>query len=321
MPARSSLFPSADLRLHDSVILALLCSSWNILPELTSRDHSATSTFYHTRRLFQGPGLPPSNSVHAHPPPGAPPLPTNYHYARKGMTTFLFRLPLPPSCPSSINFGSGLATVRYEVRATVGVVYKGENKLVFDKKEVEVVEVLEPDFTWADPEAVVVGESGRVWLQAKLLGGVVVAGQPACVELTVKNHSLKKVNMFPDGHFTFGLMPSPRTRALIFHCRGTSISQMSLRHKRHHFRYRTPSPLSLSEVPTTSFILALRVWQTSFSTPLRVRGVSKAVRGPEMKTPQNRWRPCLKLNVLSPSRCPWGSEGWQWSFAREFSAF
>jgi hypothetical protein len=27
-----------------------------------------------------------------------------------------------------------------------------------------------------------------------LLGGVVVANQPACVELTVKNHSLKKVN-------------------------------------------------------------------------------------------------------------------------------
>ena len=110
------------------------------------------------------------------------------------MTTFLFRFPLPPSCPSSINFGSGLATIRYEVRATVGVAYKGENKLVFDKKQVDVVEAFEPDFSRVGPEAVVVGESGRIWLQAKLLGGVVVANQPACVELTVKNHSLKKVN-------------------------------------------------------------------------------------------------------------------------------
>ena len=160
--------------------------------ELTSRDHSATSTFYHTRRLFQGPGLPPSNSVHAHPPAGAPPLSPNYYHARKGMTTFLFRFPLPPSCPSSINFGSGLATIRYEVRAAVGVAYKGENKLVFDKKQVDVVEAFEPDFSRVDPEAVTVGESGRIWLQAKLLG-VLVANQPACVELTVKNHSLKKV--------------------------------------------------------------------------------------------------------------------------------
>lgn len=109
------------------------------------------------------------------------------------MTTFLFRLPLSPSCPSSISFGSGLATVRYEVRATVGVAYKGENKLVFDKKEVNIVEAFEPDFSRVDPEAVVVGENGKILLQAKLLGGVVVANQPGCVELTVKNHSLKRV--------------------------------------------------------------------------------------------------------------------------------
>ena len=110
------------------------------------------------------------------------------------MTTFLFRFPLPPSCPSSINFGSGLAAIRYEVRATVGVAYKGENKLVFDKKQVDVVEAFEFDFARPDPETVVVGESGKIWLQARLLGGVVVSNQPACVELTVKNHSLKKVD-------------------------------------------------------------------------------------------------------------------------------
>ncbi|KAF9650174.1 hypothetical protein BDM02DRAFT_3154949 [Thelephora ganbajun] len=180
------------------------------IEELTSRDHSATSTFCHTRRLFQGPGLPPSNSVHAHPPTGAPPLSTNYYYARKGMTTFLFRFPLPPSCPSSISFGSGLATIRYEVRATVGVSYKGENKLVFDKKEVDVVEAFETDFSRVDPEAVVVGESGKIWLQAKLLGGVVIAGQPACVELTVKNHSSKKntsLNLSLSRHLHFPNVP------------------------------------------------------------------------------------------------------------------
>jgi len=212
--------------------------------------------------MFQGPGLPPSNSVHAHPPAGAPPLSTDYYYARKGMTTFLFRFPLPPSCPSSINFGSGLATIRYEVRATVGVAHKGENRLVFDKKGVDVVEAFEPDFSWVDPEAVVVGESGKIWLQAKLLGGVVVAGQPACVELTVKNHSLKKVGTFLVGNSVFGLTPGARTQALIFRCHGTYTSPTFLRHRRHHFRYQTPLSPSRLRAPTTSSIPALRVWQT-----------------------------------------------------------
>ena len=257
------------------------------LPELTSRDHSATSTFYHARRLFQGPGLPPSNSVHAHPPAGAPPLSPNYYYARKGMTTFLFRFPLPPSCPSSINFGSGLATIRYEVRVTVGVAYKGENKLVFDKKEVDIVEAFEPDFSRVDPEAMMVGESGKIWLQAKLLGGVVVANQPACVELTVKNHSLKKVNARFLSATPFGLTFVSRTRALIFRYRGTSIFPAFLRHRRRHFRYRTPLSPSRSKVPIILFILAQRVWQTSFLMPLRIREVLRAVRGLEMRIPRN----------------------------------
>jgi len=203
------------------------------------------------------------------------------------MTTFLFRFPLPSSCPSSINFGSGLATIRYEVRATVGVVYKGENKLVFDKKGVDVVEAFEPGFSWADPEAVVVGESGRIWLQAKLLGGVVVAGQPACVELTVKNHSLKKASAFLAGHSTFGLTLGPRTRALTFHYRGTSTSQTSLRHRKRHFRYRTPLLPSHSRVPNMLFILVLRVWQTWCSMPQKIREASRAVRGLGMRIPRN----------------------------------
>ena len=203
------------------------------------------------------------------------------------MTTFLFRLPLPPSSPSSINFGSGLAAIRYEVRATVGVAYKGENKLVFDKKEVDVVEAFEPDFSRADPEAVVVGENGKIWLQAKLLGGVVVAGQPACVELTVKNHSLKKVNAFLGGHSTFGLTLGSRIRALAFHCRGTSTFQTFLRHKRRHFTYQTPLSPSHSRVPTMLFTLVPKVWQTWCSTPRRSRGASRAVRGLEMKIPRS----------------------------------
>lgn len=161
--------------------------------ELTSRDHSATSTFVHSRRLFQGPGLPPSNAVLPHPIPGSPPLPANYYHARKGLTTFIFRVPLPVSSPSAISFGSGLARIRYEIRASVGVAYKGENRLVTDKKEVDVVESFEEDFNRHEPEGVIVAENGKIWIQAKLLGGFVVAGQPACIELQVKNHSTKKV--------------------------------------------------------------------------------------------------------------------------------
>ncbi|KDQ59006.1 hypothetical protein JAAARDRAFT_192565 [Jaapia argillacea MUCL 33604] len=162
------------------------------IEELTSRDHSATSTFLHSRRRFQGEGLPPSNAVLAHPYPGEPPLPAHYHPARRGQTTFLFRIPLPFSCPSSLNFGSGLARLRYEVRATVGVAWKGEKRLVTDRKEVEVVEGFEDDPVRVAPEAVVVGEHGKIWVQGRVAGGVVVAGRSACVELQVKNHSTKK---------------------------------------------------------------------------------------------------------------------------------
>lgn len=96
--------------------------------------------------------------------------------------------------------------MRYEVRATVGVTYKGENKLVFDKRDADILEAFEPDFSRVDPEAVVVGESGKIWLHAKLLGGVMVAGQPACLELTVKNHSFKKVNTSLNGHSALELI-------------------------------------------------------------------------------------------------------------------
>ena len=165
----------------------------DIYSELTSRDHSATSTFLHCSRVFQGPGLPPSNAVYTNPPLGDPQLPVDYFTARRGITTFLFRLPIPTSSPSAINFGSGLANVRYEVRASVGVFWKGEKRLVTDKKEVDVVESSEGIQLATDPQAVVVAEGGKVWVQGRVVGNCLVAGQPACVELYVKNHSTKKV--------------------------------------------------------------------------------------------------------------------------------
>ncbi|KAG5652607.1 hypothetical protein H0H81_004389 [Sphagnurus paluster] len=140
----------------------------------------------------QGPGLPPSNAVQAHPRPGDPPLTQDYHQARRGISTFLFRIPLPSSAPSSISFGGDLARVRYELRATIGVVWKGEKRLVTCTRPIEVVESYEHDFSRQEPEGVVVGEFGKIWVHGKIVGGIIVAGESACVELQVKNHSTKK---------------------------------------------------------------------------------------------------------------------------------
>ncbi|KAJ7035304.1 hypothetical protein C8F04DRAFT_1233739 [Mycena alexandri] len=162
------------------------------IQELTSRDHSATSTFLHSRRLFQGPGLPPSNAVQPHPVPGEPLFPAHYHQARRGQSTFLFKFPLPSSSPSSITFGGDLARVRYELRASVGVLWKGEKRLVMERTDIQVVECFTEDPTRPEPEGVVVAENGKIWAQGKVVGGVIVAGESACVELQVKNHSTKK---------------------------------------------------------------------------------------------------------------------------------
>lgn len=144
----------------------------------------------HSRRLFQGPGLPPSNAVEAYPQPGDPPLPPDYHQARKGRSTFLFRIPLPATSPPSLVFGTGLAKVRYELRASVGVFWKNERRLVVDKQAIDVVAALPYDVV--PPEGIVVGENGKLWMQGKVVGLNIVSGSPACVELQVKNHSTKK---------------------------------------------------------------------------------------------------------------------------------
>ncbi|KAF8493966.1 hypothetical protein F5888DRAFT_701927 [Russula emetica] len=183
------------------------------IEELTSRDHAATSTFLRIHRLFQGPGLPPSNAVLPHPVAEEPPLPAHHHRARRGLTTFLFRLPLPPSSPPSIDFGNGLARIRYEVRASVGVAWKDQNRLVTDKSPVDVLQRYPGgidatgdeggsfDFdTWPAPEGLIVGEGGKIWVQGRVLGGMLVAGESACVELQVKNHSAKRTTGL---HVTF----------------------------------------------------------------------------------------------------------------------
>jgi hypothetical protein len=147
----------------------------------------------HAVRLFQGQGLPPSNAVLPHPLPGEPPLPPNYWQARRGQTSFLFKFDLPSRTPGTMDFGRGLARVRYEVRATAAVAWKGERRLVTNVKEAVVVEDIEDDELKA--EAIVVGENGKIWIQGRVIGGVLVAGHSACLELQVKNHSTKKVNL------------------------------------------------------------------------------------------------------------------------------
>jgi hypothetical protein len=77
------------------------------------------------------------------------------------------------------------------------VFWKGEKILVTCRKDVEIVESCGEEFGRDEPEGVVVGEHGKIWVQGKVVGGVVVAGESACVELQVKNHSSKKVS-FPD---------------------------------------------------------------------------------------------------------------------------
>ena len=86
-----------------------------------------------------------------------------------------------------------MARIRYELRAVVGVLWKGEKQLVISKKEIDVVERYDPRSALTTPEAVSVSENGKIWVKGEIVGEGVFAGEPACVALTVKNHSTKKV--------------------------------------------------------------------------------------------------------------------------------
>ncbi|KAH7884831.1 hypothetical protein F5I97DRAFT_1507385 [Phlebopus sp. FC_14] len=159
------------------------------IQEINSPDHSATSTFIQSRRLFQGPGLPPSNAVHPDYLPGSGelPLPAHHYAARRGLTTFFFRFSLPHSSPSSITFGP--ASIRYEVRASVGVAWRGDRRLVTDKREVKVVENLDALADGQPQQAGTIAEGGKIWAQATITSGAVIAGESASIDLQLKNHS------------------------------------------------------------------------------------------------------------------------------------
>ncbi|KAG9039370.1 hypothetical protein FRB95_010658 [Tulasnella sp. JGI-2019a] len=181
---------SIESRSEGALGLATISVELLAVQELTSRDHAATSTFHHTRRVFQGPGLPVSNAVLYESPSNSTELPRGYHPARKGQTSFFFSFPVPTSSPSSINFGRGLAQVRYEIIAHVEVFWKGERRVVTDQKKVEVTECL-PQLRELPP-AVLVGEGGRLHVRARLIGLFVILGQTGCVELFLQNHSNRK---------------------------------------------------------------------------------------------------------------------------------
>ncbi|KIJ62924.1 hypothetical protein HYDPIDRAFT_188824 [Hydnomerulius pinastri MD-312] len=177
----------ADL---DSILgIGVMMVELYAIQEINSRDHSATSTFIHSRRIFQGPGLPPSNAVHADYVPGSGelPLPAHHHAARRGLTTFFFRFPLPPSSPASIDFGP--ASIRYEVRASVGVSWHGDKRLVTDKREVKVVEAFDLTREAQVPQGAVIADGGKIWAQATVSNGAIVGGENAYIDLQLKNHS------------------------------------------------------------------------------------------------------------------------------------
>lgn len=62
------------------------------------------------------------------------------------------------------------------------------------KQEVNVLERYDPRLSSTRPESVVISENGKIWVKGEIVGEGVFAGQPACVALTVKNHSAKKVS-------------------------------------------------------------------------------------------------------------------------------
>lgn len=160
--------------------------------ELTSKYHAATSQFIDTRRLFQGPSLPPSNAVRPRLEHQDGVIPIDYYPARKGITSFLFKLPLPANAPSSLKFGGNLASITYLLKAGAEVLWRGERRQVVDLHSITVVESPPVD-DGEDVGVVVVAEAGKVWTHGRVLEHIVIAGQPVTCRLHIKNNSLKKV--------------------------------------------------------------------------------------------------------------------------------
>lgn len=158
---------------------------------MNSRDHTAATAFVHSHRIFQGPGLPPSNAVYDHTTPQDPSFPADYFPGRKGITTFFFKFPTPVSSPSSVSFASDLAKIEYKIRVSIGVAYKGDNRLLMNSINAELVQCQDMENTL--DEHIVVGEGGKMYVRGKLIGGRLVTGEKACLELYVKNQTPKKV--------------------------------------------------------------------------------------------------------------------------------
>lgn len=84
--------------------------------------------------------------------------------------------------------------MRYELGASVDVYWKNEQKLVVDNRTVDVVQAYRyKDSLRGPPEAIVVSDAGKLWMQGMMIGGSVVAGGSACLELQVKSRFNKKV--------------------------------------------------------------------------------------------------------------------------------
>ncbi|KAH9015199.1 hypothetical protein EDB85DRAFT_2156876 [Lactarius pseudohatsudake] len=128
---------------------------------LTSRDHPATSTLY-TLAIF--------TRVLAYP------LPANYHQARRGLIAFLFHRSVPPSSPSSINVGNRLTQIRYDIRASVDVAWKIQKFPESPPANKTMV------YTPSPHQNVWSSASDKIWAQARVLGGMPMAGESACIE-------------------------------------------------------------------------------------------------------------------------------------------
>ena len=88
--------------------------------------------------------------------------------------------------------------MRYELRASVDVYWKNEKKLVAVNRTVDIVQAYPyEEFLRGPPEATVISDDGKLWMQGRMIGGPIVAGRSACLELQVKNHSNKKVFLSP----------------------------------------------------------------------------------------------------------------------------
>lgn len=166
-----------------------------ILPELSSRDHSATQIFLFNRTLFQGEHLPPSNAV-------LPSAPTaGYWTARKGRTTFPFSFRLPDSAPSCVTF-AGNACLRYALKATTQTWWNDQKTLVTVKSDAFVVEKWEDegDERYMQPvEAVAdtrlfMGGTGAVWLEAGVAEQLFVAGGMVMIRAGVKNNTKRHLS-------------------------------------------------------------------------------------------------------------------------------